>query len=89
MSLGWNRPDAVTPISADLIEWAELIFVMENRHREKLRKTFRKTIESKQLIVLRIPDEFELMEPRLIELLKQRVPAFLSGLPIQNGSEAS
>jgi len=44
--------DAVTPVDAELIEWAEIIFAMENSHRNKLRQRFGKLLDGKRLVVL-------------------------------------
>jgi predicted protein tyrosine phosphatase len=65
--------DAVTPVSTDLVEWAETIFVMENHHREKLRRHYGFLLGTKRLIVLRIPDEYTFMQPELVSLLKSKV----------------
>ena len=40
--------DADIPISAELIEWADLIFVMEQTHRTKLQQRFRSSLQSKK-----------------------------------------
>ena len=69
--------DAVTPLSADLVHWAEVIFAMENHHRDKIRKRYGKLLDGKRLIVLRIPDNYDYMDPDLVELLKRKVSAFL------------
>jgi predicted protein tyrosine phosphatase len=72
--------DAVTPVDAELIEWAEVIFAMENYHRNKLRQRFGKLLDGKRLIVLRIRDDYDYMQPELVEILKQKVPPHLPGL---------
>jgi predicted protein tyrosine phosphatase len=74
-----TAPDAVTPVSVDLIEWAEIIFVMERHHRDKLRARFGKLLETKRLVVLGIRDEYDYMEPRLVEILKAKVSRHLLG----------
>ena len=66
--------DAETPVSGDLIEWADTIFVMEKAHRNKVSKKFRSLLKNKRLIVLDIPDEYEYMQPELVQLLEARVP---------------
>lgn len=73
---GTNR-DAVTPVSGDLIEWADCILVMENSHRNKISKKYQKQLKGKKLVVLDIPDIYECMDPALIHLLKTRVSRFL------------
>lgn len=38
--VGWLNPEAETPVSADLLEWADVIFVMERAHRASCRRNF-------------------------------------------------
>lgn len=68
-----TNSDAETPISGDLIEWADIVFVMEKSHRNKITKKFTELLKSKRLICLDIPDEYERMDPSLIRLLENRV----------------
>lgn len=75
-----TAPDAATPVSADLIEWADVVFAMENRHRDKLRERFGKLLQTKRLIVLHIPDDYDYMETGLIEILKKKVAPHLPRL---------
>ena len=65
--------DAATPVSGDLIEWADIILVMENMHRNKVSKKYKELLKNKRLIVLDIPDNYEYMDPQLIKLLKTKV----------------
>ena len=71
--------DAETQVSADLIEWADIIFTMENHHRDKLRNRFGKLLETKRMVVLRIPDNYKYMDPELVEILKNKVCPHLPG----------
>jgi predicted protein tyrosine phosphatase len=68
---------ADTPLSPELLEWADLIFVMERSHRDKLSKQYRRHLKNRRVICLDIPDEYEYMDPRLVMLLKARVPRHL------------
>ena len=70
--------DAVTPLSVELVEWADKIFVMENTHRQKLQKRFRSSLNGKKVICLGIPDNFAYMDSELIAILKKKVPQYLS-----------
>ncbi|MEM9618739.1 MAG: low molecular weight protein tyrosine phosphatase family protein [Pseudomonadota bacterium] len=70
-------PDAVVSLSAEQITWADVIFVMEKAHRNKLSKKFKTHLKGKRVIVLGIPDDFEFMEEGLVRLLKVKVPQFL------------
>ncbi len=68
-----TNSDAETPVSGDLIEWADIILVMEKSHRNKISKKFKELLKDKRLVVLDIPDNYECMQPELIQLLKTKV----------------
>ena len=80
MSAG-TSPDAETPISADLIEWADLILAMESVHRRRIQARFAKLMKTKTVIVLQIADNYDYMETELVNLLKQRVGVHLQTNP--------
>jgi predicted protein tyrosine phosphatase len=63
----------VVPVSSEAIKWADIIFVMEQSHKRKLSQNFQPFLKDKKIICLDIPDEYEYMEPALIELLKRKV----------------
>ena len=69
--------DARIKVSENLIKWADFIFVMEYNHRDILKDRFGLIINSKELIVLDIPDDYKYMDSELIELLKTSVTAYL------------
>ncbi len=69
---GTNK-DAASPVSSDLIEWADIIFVMEKSQRNKVCKKFRELLRNKRLICLNIPDEFDRMDAVLVRILENRV----------------
>lgn len=68
-----TNADAATPVSGDLIEWADIILVMEKSHQKKVAAKFSELLRGKRLVVLGIPDVFEYMQPELVSLLKDRV----------------
>lgn len=70
-------PDADCPLSADQLIWADLIFVMEKRHRTQLTQKFKRHLAGKKVVCLDIKDEYQLMQPELVALLEKRVPAHL------------
>jgi predicted protein tyrosine phosphatase len=74
-SAGLNN-DAEIPVTAELVSWADIIFVMEKAHRNKLSRKFRKQLRGR-VICLDIPDDYDFMDERLVRLLKGRVPRFL------------
>ncbi len=69
--------EAGTPVSPEVLAWADLIFVMEKAHRNRLAKRFRAHLNGKRVICLEIPDDYDFMDPVLIQLLKQKVTRFL------------
>jgi predicted protein tyrosine phosphatase len=77
MSAGTNR-DANNPLTAELVEWADIIFVMEKTHRNKLAARFGPLLMNKRVVCLDIPDEYEFMNPELVRILETRVPRFVS-----------
>ena len=72
ISAGTNA-DADTPLSGDLIEWADVIFVMEKSHRKKVSTKFSSLLRHKKLICLDIADNYRYMQAELVQLLKRRV----------------
>ena len=68
-----TNSDAATPVSGDLIEWADVILVMEPMHRQKITNRFKAILKNKRLVVLDIPDHYDYMQPELVALLKSRV----------------
>lgn len=75
-SAGLNH-DAVVPLSPEQVEWADLILVMEKSHRSKLARKFRKYLGGKRVVVLNIPDDYDYMDPELVELIKRRCAPFI------------
>ena len=69
-----TNSDAATPVSGDLVEWADVILVMEKSHKNKITKKYKELLKDKRLVVLDIPDNYEYMQPELIQLLKTRMP---------------
>ncbi len=66
-------PDAEEECSAELVEWADIVFVMEKAHRAKLQRRFRAHLKRARVICLDIPDDYASMQPELVRLLEQRV----------------
>jgi predicted protein tyrosine phosphatase len=77
LSAGTN-PDAENQISADLIEWADLVFAMESVHRRRLQKRFGALLRAKRIVVLGIPDNYKYMEPELVRILEKSVAPYLT-----------
>ncbi len=68
--------DADVAVSADLIEWAEIIFVMERVHERKLLERFGPLLKAKRVVVLGIPDRYRYMDPELVAILRRKVSPY-------------
>jgi predicted protein tyrosine phosphatase len=69
--------DAETQVSVELVEWAQLIFVMEKTHRAKLSAQFQSHLKGKRVVCLNIPDNYRFMDPQLVKLLRAKVAPHL------------
>ena len=68
-SAGTNH-DAENPLTDELVAWADVIFVMEKKHRRILEELFGEVLTDKRIICLHVPDCYRYMEPALIDELK-------------------
>lgn len=59
------------------INWADLIFVMEKKHKERLRQKFGSLTDDKKIVTLDIPDDYKYMDAELIEILETSVLPYL------------
>ena len=69
--------DARIPISESDLDWADVIFVMEKNHRNRMVKRFRDKARNKTIICLFIEDIYEPMEEALIAELRFKLAAYL------------
>ena len=69
---------AETPVSRPLIEWADLILVMEAHQTEATQSEFGAALGNTQLVSLNIPDQYAYMEPELVNMLESRVPELVN-----------
>lgn len=60
-------------LSPEQIEWADLIVVMEKRHREQLSKGYGKHVRGKHIICVDVPDKYPFMDPTLVAELESKV----------------
>lgn len=77
-------PKCKEPVTPELLDWAELIFVMERHHRNKLLKHFRASIKNQKIVVLGITDDYDYMDAGLVRLFETLVPPHL-GIPSKEG----
>jgi predicted protein tyrosine phosphatase len=72
-----TSPNARHPVSAADLAWADVVLVMEEKHKSRLMADYRRLVENKSIHVLDIPDDYKYMDAELVELLKQSVGAIL------------
>ena len=64
-------------VTEKLIVWADLIFVMEKKHKERLRDKFNALIDDKEIVTLDIKDDYKYMDSELVELLESSISPYL------------
>ena len=75
-----TQPQARVVITEGHIGWADIIFVMEKAHLNRLRQDFPGALDGKRVIALHILDEYQFMQPELIEELETQVAVHLGPL---------
>lgn len=75
-SAGTER-EARVRVTAGHLGWADLVVVMEKRHKERLHQKFPEEMRDIAVACLFIPDDFALMDEALIDLLRERMAAVL------------
>jgi predicted protein tyrosine phosphatase len=75
-------PSAEVVVCADQLAWADIVFVMESRHRRKLQR-YAAVLGKTRVICLDIPDDYDYMDPDLVLRLKRSVLPIL-GRPIED-----
>ena len=83
---GGTDPNSVVRVSQDLIDWADVVFVMsekEDGHLTFIRNRFR--VKDKLVCDLDIPDNYDRDDPELIGLLRKKIEEFmlLQGYPVE------
>lgn len=69
--------DARVALTANDLTWADLIFVMEKDHKERIVKKFRDVVPARRIRCLFIEDIYEPMEPALIDELRRTLVPYV------------
>lgn len=72
-----TEPSARIKLNAKNIIWADIIFVMEKKHRQRIVEKFPNEIIEKKIVVLEIPDEYQFMDSELIEEIESKVSQYI------------
>jgi predicted protein tyrosine phosphatase len=64
-------------VNQQLIAWADIILVMERKHRRIVEQNFTESIEDKPTIILDIEDIDQFNDPELIDILRISLQDYL------------
>ena len=72
-----TEPSARIKLNAKHVIWADLIFVMEKKHKQRIEEKFSEEIADKKIVIMDIPDEYQYMDKELIEELNLKTLDYL------------
>lgn len=73
-----TQDNARIVVGHESLQWADIVFVMERHHKEKIERQFPDESRTKRILVLDIPNGFEYMDPELVEMLQITVKPHLA-----------
>ena len=68
-----TSPNARKTVSSADIRWADIIFVMEQKHKDRLKAKFQAQLHCKTIHVLYIEDNYKYMDIELVEILEETI----------------
>ena len=74
---------ARVPLTQDLFEWADEVFVFSKRQQKALETRYRDSFNAKPVICLHLPDRFQFNRPKLVIKLTGKLKRYL-GQPASN-----
>jgi predicted protein tyrosine phosphatase len=77
--------DALVRVNARMLDWADVVFVMENALARSIARDFPDNPALQRLVSLDIPDDYLFLDPRLVELLRERTRPHLDRLLAERG----
>jgi predicted protein tyrosine phosphatase len=73
-----TQPGARIVITEGHLGWADLIFCMEKSHLNRLRRKFPEAMQGKRVVCLHIPDEYNFMQPELVDELQAKLAPYVA-----------
>jgi predicted protein tyrosine phosphatase len=70
--------DAMVRVNRRMLDWADLIFTMDDTQRQSLERMFPAHPALPRLICLDIADDYSFLQPELVDLLESRVAPHLA-----------
>lgn len=77
-------PDALDRVRASLVDWADVVVCMEERHARDVRWKFPEALGEASIVTLGIPDDYQRGDPQLVALLRERLPEELADMSDQH-----
>ncbi len=72
-----TEPSARIKVTEQHIKWADIIFVMEKKHKQRLFQKFAELLDEKRVEILDIEDNYQFMDEELIHVLELSVNPIL------------
>jgi predicted protein tyrosine phosphatase len=72
-----TEPSAKIRVASKDIVWADIIFTMEKKHKQRLFDKFPDETQNKQFVILDIEDDYKYMDEELVEMIKLSVDPYL------------
>ena len=75
-----TSPEAAVCVNARMLDWADVVFVMEDDQARDLRRLFPSHAALADLVCLEIPDVYHFLDPQLVTVLQERTTPHLNRL---------
>lgn len=62
-------------VNQKMLDWADVVFVMERKHRDMVKQRF--NLPSQKLVLLDIEDNYQFNDPELVAMLKVALAEYL------------
>ncbi|MCP4192643.1 MAG: protein tyrosine phosphatase [Planctomycetaceae bacterium] len=78
---------AVQRLRRSDFDWADAVLVMETKHRNRILADFPSEARSTWIYVLDVPDDYQFMNPELVELLQATCEPIIENLSGEGGEQ--
>ncbi len=72
--------DALVRVNERMLEWADIVFIMDDEQRRDLQRMFPGHAKLDRMICLEIRDEYHFLDPELVRMLEERTRPHLAKL---------
>ncbi len=80
-----TQPESRIVVTEGHIGWADVIFVMEKSHLNRMRVKFSEALQHKRVVTLYIEDDYDFMQPELLDELRCKLEPYVK-LPGESGT---